>query len=214
MSLINFPDPRSVVGDVVYVGGALTTENLLTAYRNGIFPWPYQGWLPWVSPEQRAILEFKNLHIPRSLKKIQKRTSFTFTIDKAFEAVINACSLIPRAHEDGTWITPQIIRGYVQLHKDGHAHSIETWEDDSLVGGLYGVDSGGVFSGESMFYLKPNASRLALLYLIEHIKSRGAEWLDVQVMTPHLSVLGATHISRDAFLEKLKTTLEQELRLF
>jgi leucyl/phenylalanyl-tRNA--protein transferase len=214
MSLINFPDPRSVIGDIIHVGGALTTENLLNAYRNGIFPWPYQGLLPWVSPEQRAILEFKNLHIPRSLRKIQKRTPFTFTIDKAFESVINACALVPRVHEDSTWITPQMIRAYIQLHKDRHAHSVETWEGDRLVGGLYGVDSGGIFSGESMFYLKPNASRLALLHLIEHIKSRGAEWLDVQVMTPHLSALGATQISRDAFLEKLKAALSHGLKLF
>jgi leucyl/phenylalanyl-tRNA--protein transferase len=214
MSKINFPDPRDVVGDVVYVGGALTTENLLAAYRNGIFPWPYQSWLPWVSPEQRAILEFKNLHTPRSLRKIQKRTSLTFTIDKAFESVINACALVPRVHEDSTWITPQMIRAYIQLHKDGHAHSVETWEGDGLVGGLYGVDSGGAFSGESMFYLKPNASRLALLHLIEHLKSRGAEWLDIQMMTPHLSALGATQISRDAFLEKLKAALSHGLKLF
>lgn len=214
MSLINFPDPRDVIGDVVYVGGELTNENLLLAYRNGIFPWPYQGWLPWVCPEIRAILEFKNLHIPRSLRKIQKRSTFTFTIDKAFESVINACAIVPRAHEDGTWITQQMTRAYIQLHKDGHAHSVETWEDGVLVGGLYGVDSGGVFSGESMFYLKPNASRLALFHLIEHLKSRGSSWLDIQMMTPHLQMLGATYISRDDFLEKLKTTLEKGLRLF
>jgi leucyl/phenylalanyl-tRNA---protein transferase len=212
--MINFPDPRDVVGDVVYVGGELTTENLLNAYRNGIFPWPYEGWLPWVCPEQRAILEFKNLHIPRSLRKIQKRSHFTFTIDKAFESVINACSLVPRAHEDGTWITQQMIRGYIQLHKDGHAHSVEAWEEDKLIGGLYGVDSGGAFSGESMFYLKPYASRLALLHLIEQMKSSGAKWLDVQMMTPHMQAIGATHITRDAFLEKLNKALEKGLQLF
>lgn len=214
MSLINFPDPRDVVGDIVYVGGALTTENLLRAYRSGIFPWPYEGWLPWVCPEQRAILEFKDLRIPRSLRKIRKRQPFTFTIDKAFEAVIHACSLVPRAHEDGTWITAQMIRAYVRLHKDGHAHSVEAWEDGSLVGGLYGVDSGGVFSGESMFYLKPYASRLSLLHLIEHMKSRGAEWIDIQMMTPHMQSLGATSINRDDFLEKLKATLNKGLILF
>lgn len=212
--MINFPDPKDVVGDIVYVGGELTTENLLNAYRKGIFPWPYQGWLPWVCPEQRAILEFKNLHIPRSVRKVQKRSTFTFTINKAFESVINACALIPRAHEDGTWITAQIISSYVQLHKEGYAHSVEAWEGDSLVGGLYGVDMGGAFTGESMFYIKPYASKLAFLYLIEHLKSRGAEWLDNQVMTPHMELMGSTHITRDEFLAKLNAALKKGLKLF
>jgi leucyl/phenylalanyl-tRNA--protein transferase len=214
MALIHFPDPREIIGDIVFVGGALTTENLLRAYRSGIFPWPYEGWLPWVSPEERAILEFKDLHIPRSLRKIQRRAPFTLTIDKAFELVINACALVPRAHERGTWITPQMIRAYTKLHELGHAHSVEAWEGDTLVGGLYGVDAGGAFSGESMFYLRPYASRLALLHLIEHLKSRGLEWIDVQMITPHIKVLGAKEISRDEFLKKLSAALEKGLQLF
>jgi len=214
MSFINFPDPREVLGDIIHVGGLLSVENLLNAYRRGIFPWPYGDWLPWVCPERRAVLEFKNLHVPRSLKKIKGRVPFTFTIDKAFEAVINACALIPRAHEEGTWITLQIIRGYTELHKAGYAHSVEAWDGNSLVGGLYGVDAGGAFAGESMFYLRPYASKLALLYLIEHLESRGATWLDVQVMTPHMNALGTINISRNAFIEKLNDALSQRLKLF
>ncbi len=214
MSFINFPDPRDIPGDIIYVGGLLSIGNLLNAYRRGIFPWPYGDWLPWVSPEQRAILEFKNLHVPRSLRKMKQRAPFTFTIDKAFDAVINACSLIPRAHEEGTWITQEVIRGYTELHKAGYAHSVEAWEGNSLVGGLYGVDSGGIFAGESMFYLRPYASKLALLYLIEYMESRGATWLDVQVMTPHMNALGSVNITRDEFIEKLDITLKKGLQLF
>ncbi len=215
MSLIQFPDPREAYADIVVIGGALTAENLLRAYRRGIFPWPIEGWpLTWFCPEERAILEFKDLHVPRSLRQIRKRAPFHFTIDQDFPAVIRHCAQIERRDEAGTWITPQMIRAYSELHRAGHAHSVEAWAGDQLVGGLYGVDAGGAFAGESMFYLRPSASKLALLHLIDYLQSRGAEWLDAQVMTPHIAALGAQAIPRDEFLNKLATTQARGLKLF
>ena len=226
---INFPDPRSyefpewiLIGeyfyfarDIIFFGGELNTENLTTAYRQGIFPWTIEGLpLPWFCPEKRAILEFENLHIPRSLSKLQKKNSYTLTIDTAFEKVIRNCSEIKRGGENGTWITEEFIKTYCESHRQGAAHSVEVWESGELVGGLYGVDAGGVFCGESMFHLRPNASKFALLFLIEHLKARGAAWLDVQVMTPHFEVFGAREITRREFLDKLLETQRQNLKLF
>jgi leucyl/phenylalanyl-tRNA--protein transferase len=216
MSLMRFPDPRyATYGGIVCIGGSLNTANLLSAYRQGIFPWPIDDWpLTWFCPEERAILEFKDLHVPRSLEKIRKRAPFRLSIDLDFRAVIEACAKAKRAGEDGTWITPEMIRAYCELHQQGHAHSVEAWEEERLVGGLYGVDAGGAFSGESMFFRRPNASKLALLRLIEHLAARGLDWIDVQVMTPHMEALGAKLISRDQFLEKLAQARARNLDLF
>ncbi|MEO6391164.1 MAG: leucyl/phenylalanyl-tRNA--protein transferase [Pyrinomonadaceae bacterium] len=215
MSLIDFPDPRLATFDgIVAVGGKLTPENLLRAYRAGIFPWPIDRWLPWFCPDERAILEFKDLHFSRSLRKAQRNAGFRFTIDAAFPQVIHNCATVARAHEPGTWIDREIIRAYTELHAVGRAHSVETWRGNQLVGGLYGVDAGGAFAGESMFYLEPNASKLALLHLIEHLAARGAEWIDAQVMTPHMLALGAREIPRVEFLDKLAQTQARGLRLF
>jgi leucyl/phenylalanyl-tRNA--protein transferase len=195
----------------------MTIENLKDAYRQGIFPWEIEGLpLPWFCPEKRAVLEFAELHIPHSLQKEQQKTKFTFTINKAFPRVIENCAKAKRTHESGTWITKEFIDSYTKFHEAGGAHSVEVWDDHAgeLVGGLYGVDAGGVFCGESMFHKASNASKLALLFLIEHLKSRGASWLDVQVMTPHFKVLGAKEILREFFLDKLKKTQYLELKLF
>ena len=227
---VNFPNPKTypfpqwvLIGeyfynarDIICFGGELTPVNLRNAYRQGIFPWTIEGLpLPWFCPEKRAILEFSKLHIPKSLAKEQRKNRFTFTIDKAFPQVIANCAAIKRSHESGTWIKRDFITAYTELHEQGGAHSVEVWnESGELCGGLYGVDAGGVFCGESMFRFAPNASKLALLFLVEHLKSRGATWLDVQVMTPHLEVLGAKEISRREFLDKLENTLAQKLNLF
>jgi leucyl/phenylalanyl-tRNA--protein transferase len=214
--LINFPDPRDApFGDIVAVGGNLHPLNLQRAYARGIFPWPIEGWpLTWFSPQERSIIEFENLKIPRSLSKVRRRAPYRLTIDAAFPEVIRACARVKRADEQGTWITPDMFRAYCRLHELGHAHSIEAWEGDRLVGGLYGVDSGGAFAGESMFYLRPNASKLALLHLIEHLQGRGLDWLDIQVMTPHMQALGARTITRREFLEKLAAARLRSLKLF
>jgi leucyl/phenylalanyl-tRNA--protein transferase len=216
MALTRFPDPREATPEgIVAVGGRLDPETLREAYGRGIFPWPVEGYpLLWFSPAERAIIEFDELHVPRSLLREQRRTPFHFTFDRDFPSVIRACAAVPRAHEDGTWITPEVIRGYCEFHRRGHAHSVEAWEGDRLVGGLYGVDAGGAFAGESMFYLRPNASKLALLFLIEHLKRRGLDWMDIQVLTPHTEALGAREISREEFLDKLARTLRRGLKLF
>lgn len=214
--MIRFPDPEyAAAGGVVHWGGSLEPDNLAAAYRSGIFPWPVDGWpLPWFCPERRAILEFDRLHIPRTLLKVQRLSPFRLTIDAAFSTVIRACANRRRPGEDGTWITPEMIDAYTELHRLGHAHSIEAWDGDEFAGGLYGVDAGGAFAGESMVYYKPNASKLALLHLIEHLKERGVDWLDVQVMTPHIHALGAREISRGAFLKKLADAQARDLKLF
>ena len=202
--------------DVVSFGTELTVENLREAYRKGIFPWHTEGIpLPWHCPEWRAVLEFKDLRVPRSLEKARRSSGLTFTIDRDFPAVIHECSLARRPGQQGTWITPEFERVFTELHRDGMAHSVEAWDrTGQLAGGLYGVDAGGVFCGESMFYKSPNASKLALLFLIDHLKSRGSTWLDNQVMTPHFETLGAVEISRNEFLQKLRGSQQLDLVLF
>lgn len=230
MSSINFPNPRFheysewvLFGDYYYnardivgFGGGLSVENLRNAYRRGIFPWHIDGLpLPWFCPERRAVLEFAELHVPRTLRKERQKTNFTFTIDKSFRQVMENCAKTVRSGESGTWITADFIRSYGRLHASGEAHSIEVWDSaENLVGGLYGVDAGGVFCGESMFFKASNASKLGLLFLIEHLKTRGATWLDAQVMTPHFQALGAREIAREDFLDKLEKTQAKNLRLF
>jgi leucyl/phenylalanyl-tRNA--protein transferase len=216
MALVSFPDPRDATPEgVVAVGGRPDPVFLLEAYRRGIFPWPVEGYpLLWFSPPERALLIFDELHVARSLARERRRTSLRFTIDAAFGRVIRACASIERAHEDGTWITPGMVRGYTEFHRLGHAHSVEAWEGDELVGGLYGVDPGGAFAGESMFRLRPNASKLALLFLIDHLRARGLGWLDAQVMTPHIEALGARLVPREEFLDRLARALGRGLKLF
>lgn len=225
-----FPDPQTYdfpewvrVGkymyyahDIIAFDVALSVANLQNAYRTGIFPWHIKGIpLPWFCPEKRAILEFSDLTVPRSLAKERRKSLFTFTIDKAFRQIIENCSKTKRPDQGGTWITQDFIHAYCELNEAGMAHSIEAWDvDGELAGGLYGVDAGGVFSGESMFYRQPNASKLALLFLIDHLRSRGSTWLDVQVMTPHMKALGAKDIHRELFLGKLKDTQRMDLNIF
>ena len=225
-----FPDPQTYMfpewvlfedyfyyaKDVVSFGDPLTQENLRDAYRKGIFPWYMEGVpLPWYCPEKRAILRFKDLRVPRSLEKERRKNKFTFTIDKDFISVITECSKAPREGQKGTWITTEFIDAFTGLHANGTAHSVEAWDaEGNLAGGLYGVDAGGVFCGESMFYKQPNASKLSLLFLIDHLKKRGSTWLDVQVMTPHMRALGATEIGRKEFLRRLRETQGFELNLF
>lgn len=216
MPVVRFPDPRSADADgIVAVGGDLHPDSLLLAYRQGIFPWPVEG-LPmlWFCPAERAVLDFDHLHVPRSLARARRQTTLVFTIDRAFHWVIRACADTPRPDQEGTWITPQIIRGYERFHDLGYAHSVEAWRGPDLVGGLYGVDVDGAFCAESMFYREPNASKLVLLHLVDHLARRGAEWIDVQVMTPHIERLGGRTISRDQFLSRLASTRERGLRLF
>jgi leucyl/phenylalanyl-tRNA--protein transferase len=231
MPVTHFPDPRRAPKDgLLAVGGDLHPKSLLLAYSQGIFPWPVhdptepEPILAWFCPNPRAILRFSDLHVPESLARAQKRSQrkgpslWRFSVDEAFEEVILACSQVPRPGQDGTqtgtWITQEMIDAYIEFHHQGFAHSVEVWEGPELIGGLYGVDVGGAFAGESMFYRKPNASKLALLYLIEHLKKRGASWIDIQMLTPHMKALGAVEIKRDDFLNELSRTHALGLRLF
>jgi leucyl/phenylalanyl-tRNA--protein transferase len=214
--LIDFLDPAfAPVEGIVAIGGSLTTTNLLRAYRKGIFPWPINDEiLPWCCPEVRAILNFDDLHVSRRLARVRRQNKFEFTIDKAFADVIECCATIERKDQSGTWITSRIFDAYCKLHKEGYAHSVEVWRDNTLVGGLYGVDSGGAFAGESMFSLVSDASKLALLYLVDHLKSRGLSWIDIQMMTPHMEAMGAREVHRVEFLEMLATAQKRKLKLF
>ncbi len=177
-----FPDPRSLGSDaLVAIGGKMDPVTLLDAYRRGIFPWPDPNLpLMWFCPPVRAILEFGSLHIPRSLRSARRRTTLRFTLDTAFREVIRACAETPRPGQSGTWITPKVIDAYTRLHELGIAHSAEAWRGETLVGGVYGVDVDGSFSAESMFYRESNASKLALLFLVEHLQSRGLDWMDIK----------------------------------
>jgi leucyl/phenylalanyl-tRNA---protein transferase len=201
--------------DIVALGGNLEPATLREAYRNGVFPWPADD-LPllWFCPRERAILEYDHLHVGRSLARARRHAPFTFTLDAAFEDVILRCASEPRPGQDGTWITDEMVEAYVRLHQLGIAHSVEAWLDGRLVGGLYGVDTDGAFSAESMYYHEPWASKLALLHLLDHFTARGLRWIDIQVMTPHMERLGARNVPRREFLALLRRTRALGLKLF
>ena len=212
------PDPDDEFG-LVALDRHLSAARLVSAYRHGIFPWPDGGPnrpIPWVCPPRRAILEFSALHVPRSLRKTRERTAalLRFTRDAAFADVIRACARAARPGQRGTWILPSFIAAYTELHRLGHAHSVEVWDGPTLVAGLYGVTAGGVFTGESMFHLVPDASKLAVLHLIDHLQARGAGWLDIQQLTPHFALLGAREIDRADFLARLAAEQKRHLTLF
>jgi leucyl/phenylalanyl-tRNA---protein transferase len=211
------PDPADELG-LVALDYNLSPERLISAYRHGIFPWPDSSPfspIPWVCPPQRAILEFDALHVPRSLRKRRRAlASLRFTIDHAFENVIAACAAAARPGQRGTWITPAMISAYIGLHRRGHAHSVEAWDGATLVGGLYGVSAGGVFTGESMFHRLSGVSKLCVLHIVEHLRARGSTWIDIQQLTRHLALLGAREISRAEFLAKLAGERRADRQLF
>jgi leucyl/phenylalanyl-tRNA--protein transferase len=201
-----FPDPLAPTMDgIVAMGDELNPQTLLEAYSFGIFPWPHPE-MPclWFCPDKRGILDFSELHINHSLQKFMKRSMLTVTFNKCFLEVMQECAKAPRAGQSGTWITPPILKAYEQFHHQGYAHSVECWDGESLVGGLYGVFVGGVFSGESMFYKKSNASKLAFLAIIEKLRSCGLTWMDIQMITPVTEVLGGKYIDKKEFLQRLK----------
>jgi leucyl/phenylalanyl-tRNA--protein transferase len=203
---LTFPDPQLALDDpdgLLALGGDLSPERLLRAYRLGIFPW-YQDDQPilWWSPDPRAVLFPEQLHISRSLRKVINSGRFTATIDTQFAAVIGHCAGL-REHREGTWITTQMQQAYTRLFELGYAHSIEILHRGELVGGLYGVALGRVFYGESMFSLHSNASKVALFVLSRTLQQRGGHMIDCQVSSAHLHSLGATQIPRAQFIELL-----------
>jgi leucyl/phenylalanyl-tRNA--protein transferase len=197
-----FPHPSAADGDgFLAVGGDLKPGTLLLAYGNGIFPWTTHP-ITWWSPDPRAIIEIDGLHVSRSLARLIRRKEHTMSFDRAFRAVMEGCAA-PRPRRAVTWISPQFISAYCRLAELGHAHSVECWRGDSLVGGLYGVSIGGFFAGESMFSAEPNASKLAMAALFERLSARGFLLFDCQLMTPHLAAMGAVEIPRVEYLRRL-----------
>jgi leucyl/phenylalanyl-tRNA--protein transferase len=193
---------------ILAVGGDLSIERLLLAYTKGIFPW-YDSDDPilWWAPPQRMVVNPKDYKAPKSLRNIINRNLFEVTINQDFAAVISNCQKIERKGQDGTWISKEIIDSYTILHQLGKAISFEVWQNNELVGGLYGVDLGHVFCGESMFSKVPNASKVAFVKLIDYLKERNYLLLDCQVHNDHLEKLGAFEISRDLFMKILQTQL-------
>lgn len=203
------PVERASPEGLLAVGGDLRPERLLEAYRHGIFPW-YSNDQPilWWSPDPRAVLFPDKLHVSRSLEKTIRRGHFTVTLDTCFRDVMTQCSgPRPQYPEGGTWITPAMIEAYTRLHELGFAHSIETWKEGNLVGGLYGVAIGGAFFGESMFSRVTNASKVALVLLIRQLRAWGFQIFDCQQASPHVMRLGAEEIPRRDFLDHLTTAL-------
>jgi leucyl/phenylalanyl-tRNA--protein transferase len=193
---------------LVAIGGDLSVDRLLLAYRNGIFPWTVDP-VTWWSPDPRAVIELKNFQPPRSLaRKIRKRP-FEVTIDRAFRRVMEGCAAPARGRRS-TWITPAFIEAYTRLHAQGHAHSAECWQAGELVGGIYGVSIGGFFAGESMFHRVNDASKVALCYLIDHLREHGFALFDIQMVTPVTRLLGATEISREDYLKRLKAATQMD----
>ena len=204
---LNFPPANEALTDpngLLAVGGDLHPERLIAAYRQGVFPWYEEGQpLLWWSPDPRTVLHPSCAHISRSTRKFLRKSSFVITFDRAFTAVIQACAA-PRQYTDDTWITPAMQRAYTELHQRGHAHSVEVWEGDQLVGGLYGVALGKAFFGESMFSRRSNASKTAFLALASHLQKLDCELIDCQMPTDHLDSLGAQQISRADFISRVQ----------
>jgi leucyl/phenylalanyl-tRNA--protein transferase len=198
------PDPSRVdEKGLVALGGSLRPEFLLSAYRAGCFPWSSKPVLNWWCPEPRLIFDLTTFQAHKSLLKRIRKESWSFAINRNFGAVIEACANT----RDETWITPDIIEAYTKLHTLGHAHSFEVYEQEQLIGGLYGVAINGYFGGESMFHHKTDASKAAVHFLIQSLKARGFTLLDAQAPTPHLVSLGAIEISRKEYLARLKVAL-------
>ena len=206
-----FPDPREAVLDgLVAIGGDLSVERLLLAYRTGVFPWTVNP-VTWWSPDPRGIFELDQFHVSRSLSRVIRRGDFQITMDEAFREVVEGCAA-PAPGRRSTWISAQFINAYTGLHVEGHAHSVECWVGDELAGGIYGVAIGGLFAGESMFHRDSNASKVALFHLIEHLNGRGFRLFDIQMVTPITLQLGASTISRDQYLERLAEAVETPCR--
>jgi leucyl/phenylalanyl-tRNA--protein transferase len=206
-----FPDHQAANRDgLLALGGDLSVPRLLTAYRSGIFPWTDDP-LTWWSPDPRAIFEIEKFRPPRRLETKLRHHPFTLTFDRDFEAVIHACAE-PAEGRESTWISLRFIDAYIELHRQGHAHSVEVWHDGKLVGGVYGIAINGFFAGESMFHRETDASKIALCHLIDHLRARGFELFDTQVLSPLTARLGAIEIRRAEYLDRLARALRSPAR--
>jgi leucyl/phenylalanyl-tRNA---protein transferase len=208
-----FPPVEQAEDGLLAVGGDLSPERLLLAYRSGIFPW-YDESLPilWHSPDPRCVLPIEKLHVGRTLRRVLTKGTYDVRYDTAFEQVIRACQRTPRPGQDGTWITEAMVRAYLALHRLGYAHSIEAWRDGEIAGGLYGVSIGRIFFGESMFAWEPNASKVALVRLAERVGRWEFPIIDAQVPTPHTVSMGAEEWPRATFIELLRQQIAYPTR--
>lgn len=204
-----FPNPELADPEgMLAVGGDLTTDRLLAAYRKGIFPWSVNP-ITWWSPDPRGIIELDQFHLPDRLRRFIRQGTFEVTIDRAFREVVEACAA-PGPRRGGAWITGEFVEAYTRLHGQGHAHSVECWRHGELAGGIYGVASGGLFAGESMFYRASHASKVALCHLVEHLRARRFILFDIQMVTAATLPFGAKAISRSNYLKRLAVALEQD----
>jgi leucyl/phenylalanyl-tRNA--protein transferase len=203
---IEFPDVELASPDgILAIGGDLSPERLLLAYRNGIFPWYSEGEpIVWYSPEKRMVLFPEEIKVSKSMKQLIRRGTYHITWNENFEEVIKACQESPRKDQDGTWITEEMRLAYIRLHEMGHAKSVEVWREEELVGGLYGIDLGHVFCGESMFSREANTSKFAFINLAERLEKDNYRLIDCQVYTAHLASLGALEIPRKEFTKLLR----------
>ncbi|GLH70615.1 leucyl/phenylalanyl-tRNA--protein transferase [Geothrix rubra] len=207
-----FPDPAQAEEGLLAVGGDLSLPRLLLAYGSGIFPWyGEEDPILWWSPETRAVLRPGQLHLSARTRRSLRRRPFEIRFDSAFEAVIAACATVPRPGQEGTWITPEMRAAYVDLHRAGHAHSVEAWREGELRGGLYGVALGGAFFGESMFSLEPEASRAALQALDARLAARGFTLIDGQLPHEGLAGYGFQAVPRAQFLQQLAEALRTQV---
>ncbi|MFH2093192.1 MAG: leucyl/phenylalanyl-tRNA--protein transferase [Pseudomonadota bacterium] len=207
-----FPPARLARNDgLLCVGGDLSPERLLLAYQNGIFPWFSENDpILWWSPDPRLVLFPEKIHISKSLYKTIKKKRFDIRIDTAFEQIIHTCASLRKKENNGTWLVDEMVAAYIALHKKGVAHSIETWQDNSLVGGLYGISLGRSFFGESMFSLIKDASKTALVFLATHLKEHEFDLIDCQVTSNHLLSMGAVEITRLCFLEIIQLSVKKK----
>ena len=210
-----FPNPRySADEGLLAFGGDLSPNRILTAYRKGIFPWfSEDDPILWWSPNPRMVLYPEEFKVNKSFKRFLRQERYKIKFDNAFEDVINYCSSVERDGQNGTWLLDDMKNAYIELYKMGFAHSIEVYEDDVLVGGLYGLSMGRVFFGESMFSLKSNASKVAFKALSDVLNSRGYDFIDCQVKNDYLAQMGAKNISRDRFLDELDESLSRSSEL-
>ncbi len=207
-----FPPPELAgEGGLLAVGGDLSPERILTAYKAGIFPWFGENDpILWWSPDPRMVLYPARLHVSRSLRRIINKGSFTVTMDTEFDTIIENCARTRVDSGEGTWITEAMEEAYKRLNRMGFAHSVETWLDGEIVGGLYGVSLGRCFFGESMYWLEPNASKIALYHLVKFLEAGRFAFIDCQVYSEHMYRLGAREIPRRRFVAELKAALEEE----
>jgi leucyl/phenylalanyl-tRNA--protein transferase len=204
---LRFPDPRLAKADgLVAIGGDLSVPRLLLAYRTGIFPWTVDP-ISWWSPDPRAIFELDQFRVPRTLARLVRQKKFEITVNRAFRRVIESCGA-PAPGRRTTWIAPEFIEAYTRLHEQGHAHSLECWLGTELAGGIYGVATGGLFAGESMFHRADNASKVALCHLVQHLRERGFTLFDIQMLTPVTRQLGGIVIPREEYLRRLAQAVQ------